>query len=126
MFAPLSVPDDLRERATTVTLTAPYHDREARRLDLPIPVKRFRRPDGQPAHWQLPVRALAALEEPRLPSCHKGSVGAGLAHPPCAESASRRRSLLSGWSAGADERVGDDRLIRPDGRISTNAIAHAA
>ena len=36
LFDPLSVPDDLRERATAVVLTAPYHERDARRLRLPI------------------------------------------------------------------------------------------
>ena len=33
---PLSVPDGLRERATAVVLTAPYHERDARRLGLPV------------------------------------------------------------------------------------------
>jgi len=32
LFDPLSVPDELRERATAVVLTAPYHERDARRL----------------------------------------------------------------------------------------------
>ena len=36
LFDPLSVPDDLRERATAVVLTAPYHERDARRLRLPV------------------------------------------------------------------------------------------
>src|SRR6188508_784644 len=36
LFDPLSVPDELRERATAVVLTAPYHEREARRLGLPV------------------------------------------------------------------------------------------
>ena len=36
LFDPLSVPEDLRERATAVVLTAPYHERDARRLGLPI------------------------------------------------------------------------------------------
>jgi len=36
LFDPLSVPDELRERATAVVLTAPYHERDARRLDLPV------------------------------------------------------------------------------------------
>jgi hypothetical protein len=31
LFDPLSVPDELRERATAVVLTAPYHERAARR-----------------------------------------------------------------------------------------------
>ena len=31
LFDPLSVPDELRERATAVVLTAPYHERDARR-----------------------------------------------------------------------------------------------
>lgn len=29
LFDPLSVPDELRERATAVVLTAPYHERDA-------------------------------------------------------------------------------------------------
>ena len=33
---PLAVPDELRERATAVLLTAPYHERDARKLGLPI------------------------------------------------------------------------------------------
>jgi hypothetical protein len=33
---PLAVPDELRERATAVLLTAPYHERDARTLGLPI------------------------------------------------------------------------------------------
>lgn len=33
---PLAVPDDLRGRATAVVLTAPYHERDARRLGLPV------------------------------------------------------------------------------------------
>ena len=36
LLNPLSVPDELRERATAVVLTAPYHERDARRLDLPV------------------------------------------------------------------------------------------
>jgi hypothetical protein len=36
LFDPLSVPDELRERATTVVLTAPYHERDARGLGLPV------------------------------------------------------------------------------------------
>ena len=36
MFDLLSVPDELRERATVVVLTAPYHERDARRLGLPV------------------------------------------------------------------------------------------
>ena len=36
MFDPLSVPDELRERATAVVLTAPYHERDARPLGLPV------------------------------------------------------------------------------------------
>ena len=33
---PLSVPGELREGATAVVLTAPYHERDARRLALPV------------------------------------------------------------------------------------------
>jgi hypothetical protein len=33
---PLSVPDELRGRATAVVLTAPYHERDARSLGLPV------------------------------------------------------------------------------------------
>src|SRR4029453_970400 len=36
LFDPLSVPDELRERATAVVLTSPNHDRDARRLGLPV------------------------------------------------------------------------------------------
>src|SRR3954454_9924791 len=36
LFDPLSVPEELRERATAVVLTAPYHERDARRLGLPV------------------------------------------------------------------------------------------
>ena len=36
LFDPLSVPDELRERATAVVLTAPYHERDARQLGLPV------------------------------------------------------------------------------------------
>jgi hypothetical protein len=36
LFDPLGVPDELRERATAVVLTAPYHDRDAPRLGLPV------------------------------------------------------------------------------------------
>jgi hypothetical protein len=36
LFDPLSVPDEARERATAVVLTAPYHERDARRLGLPV------------------------------------------------------------------------------------------
>jgi glyoxylase-like metal-dependent hydrolase (beta-lactamase superfamily II) len=36
LFDPLSVPDELRERATAVVLTAPYHERDARTLGLPV------------------------------------------------------------------------------------------
>src|ERR1700745_3235854 len=35
-FAPLSVPDELRDGASAVVLTAPYHERDARRLGLPV------------------------------------------------------------------------------------------
>ena len=36
LFDPLAVPDELRERATAVVLTAPYHERDARSLGLPV------------------------------------------------------------------------------------------
>src|SRR5215218_2697693 len=36
LFDALSVPDELRERATAVVLTAPYHERGARGLGLPV------------------------------------------------------------------------------------------
>jgi hypothetical protein len=36
LFDPLSVPDELRERATAVVLTAPYHERDARGIRLPV------------------------------------------------------------------------------------------
>ncbi|HEY1564597.1 MAG TPA: MBL fold metallo-hydrolase [Gaiellaceae bacterium] len=36
LFDPLSVPDELRGRATAVVLTAPYHERDARALGLPV------------------------------------------------------------------------------------------
>ena len=36
LFDPLAVPDELLERATAVVLTAPYHERDARRFDLPV------------------------------------------------------------------------------------------
>ena len=36
LFDPLSVPDEMRERATAVVLTAPYHERDARGLGLPV------------------------------------------------------------------------------------------
>lgn len=36
LFDPLSVPGELRERATAVVLTAPYHERDARSLGLPV------------------------------------------------------------------------------------------
>jgi len=36
LFDPLSVPDELRARATAVVLTAPYHERDARGLGLPV------------------------------------------------------------------------------------------
>jgi hypothetical protein len=36
LFDPLSVPDELRARATAVVLTAPYHERDSRGLRLPV------------------------------------------------------------------------------------------
>ena len=36
LFDPLTVPDALRKRATGVVLTAPYHERDARQLGLPV------------------------------------------------------------------------------------------
>jgi hypothetical protein len=36
LFDPLAVPDKLRQRATAVVLTAPYHERDARGLGLPV------------------------------------------------------------------------------------------
>src|SRR5438445_594065 len=36
LFDPVSVPDELRERAPAVVLTRPYHDRGARGLGLPV------------------------------------------------------------------------------------------
>ena len=36
LFDPLAVPDQLSERATAVVLTAPYHERDAQRLNLPV------------------------------------------------------------------------------------------
>ncbi|MGH2843542.1 MAG: hypothetical protein ACRDKL_08155, partial [Solirubrobacteraceae bacterium] len=36
LFDPLSVPEELLERASAVVLTAPYHERDARQLGLPV------------------------------------------------------------------------------------------
>ncbi|MGH3008985.1 MAG: hypothetical protein ACRDLM_06205 [Gaiellaceae bacterium] len=36
LFDPIAVPDEIRDRATAVVLTAPYHERDARGLALPI------------------------------------------------------------------------------------------
>jgi hypothetical protein len=36
LFDPLGVPDELRGRATAIVLTAPYHERDARSLGLPV------------------------------------------------------------------------------------------
>jgi hypothetical protein len=36
LIDPLSVPAELGDRATAVLLTAPHHERDARRLDLPV------------------------------------------------------------------------------------------
>ncbi len=36
LFDPLAVPEELRKRATAVVLTAPYHERDARGLGLPV------------------------------------------------------------------------------------------
>jgi hypothetical protein len=36
LFDPLAVPEELHSRATAVVLTAPYHERDARRLGLPV------------------------------------------------------------------------------------------
>ena len=36
LFDPLLPPDELGKRATAVVLTAPYHERDARRLGLPV------------------------------------------------------------------------------------------
>ena len=36
LFDPLAVPAELHERATAVVLTAPYHERDARGLGLPV------------------------------------------------------------------------------------------
>jgi hypothetical protein len=36
LFDPLAVPEELRERATAVVLTAPYHERDARGLGVPV------------------------------------------------------------------------------------------
>jgi len=36
LFDPLAVPDELRLRATAVVLTAPQHERDSHRLDLPV------------------------------------------------------------------------------------------
>ncbi|HLX18568.1 MAG TPA: hypothetical protein VKR23_00280 [Gaiellaceae bacterium] len=36
LFDPIAVPAELRERATAVVLTAPYHERDARDLGLPV------------------------------------------------------------------------------------------
>ena len=36
LFDPLAVPDEIRARATAVVLTAPYHERDARSLGLPV------------------------------------------------------------------------------------------
>jgi hypothetical protein len=36
LFDPLAVPEELRERATAVVLTAPCHERDARGLGLPV------------------------------------------------------------------------------------------
>jgi hypothetical protein len=36
LFDPLAVPDELRKRATAVVLTAPYHERDAQSLGLPV------------------------------------------------------------------------------------------
>ena len=56
LFDPLSVPDELRERATAVVITAPYHERDARALGLPIHT-----PPVVADHRNAPVNALGYL-----------------------------------------------------------------
>jgi hypothetical protein len=36
LFDPLSVPEEMRSRATAIVLTAPWHERDARQLGLPV------------------------------------------------------------------------------------------
>ena len=66
LFDPLSVPDELRESATAVVLTAPYHERDARGLGLPVhtpPADTWQDwvDAGRPAHE-------GALRAPRRPA----------------------------------------------------------
>ena len=56
LFDPLSVPDELRERATAVVLTAPYHERDARALGLPAHFH-------GPGPWPFGIEAYAGRED---------------------------------------------------------------
>jgi glyoxylase-like metal-dependent hydrolase (beta-lactamase superfamily II) len=71
LFDPLAVPDELRERATAVVLTCPWHRRDAPQLGLPIYVPPPDPPDPDPVRGEvfgagdtLPggVRAFAGFE----------------------------------------------------------------
>ena len=71
LFDPLDVPAELRERATAVVLTCPWHRRDAPRLGLPIYVPPPDAPDPDPVRGEvfrggdtLPfgVRAFEAFE----------------------------------------------------------------
>jgi glyoxylase-like metal-dependent hydrolase (beta-lactamase superfamily II) len=53
LFDPLDVPADLRERASAVVLTCPWHRREAPQLDLPIFVPPPDPPDPDPVRGEV-------------------------------------------------------------------------
>ena len=71
LFDPLDVPPELRERATAVVLTCPWHRRDAPQLGLPIHVPPPDPPDPDPVRGEVfrggdrlafGVRALEAFE----------------------------------------------------------------
>ena len=53
LFDPLSVPEELLERATAVVLTCPWHRRDAPRLGLPIHVPPPDPPDPDPVRGEV-------------------------------------------------------------------------
>jgi glyoxylase-like metal-dependent hydrolase (beta-lactamase superfamily II) len=53
LFDPLAVPDELRERATAVVLTCPWHRRDAPQLGLPIYVPPPDAPDPDPVRGEV-------------------------------------------------------------------------
>jgi hypothetical protein len=106
LFDPLSVPDELYERATAVVLTASHHERDARRIGLPVHTPPADTGQDWVEKFGVDADRVRGLESDDLarrcrpkapcPAGPAGRAGAACARPANGSCGARARAFLSG------------------------------